>query len=76
MLSRVQLCMTPWTVALQTPLSVGFSSQEHWSGLAFSSPGDIPDPGIKPTSPESPYLAGGFTTGPPGKPKWRHTLSI
>ena len=42
---------TPWTVAPQLPLSVGFSRQEYWSGLPFSSPGDHPDPGIEPGSP-------------------------
>ena len=56
----------PCTVALQAPLSVGFSRQEHWSGLPFPSLGHLPDPGIEPLSPGS---AGGFfTTGPPGKP--------
>ena len=50
-LSRVRLCMTPWTVARQAPLSMGFSKQEYQSGLPFPSPGDIPDPGIEPTSP-------------------------
>ena len=46
-----------------------FSRQEYWSGLPFSTPGDLPDPRIKPTSPVSPALAGRFfTTGPPGKP--------
>ena len=39
---------TPWTVARQAPLSMGFSRQEYWSGLPFPSPGDLPDPGIKP----------------------------
>ena len=39
--------MTPWTVAYQAPLSMGFSRQEYWSGLPFPSPGDPPDPGIK-----------------------------
>ena len=43
--------MTPWTVAHQAPLSMDFSRQEYWSGLPFSSPGDLPDPGIKPRSP-------------------------
>ena len=43
--------VTPWTVACQAPLSVGFSIQEYWSGLPFPSPGDLPDPGIKPRSP-------------------------
>ena len=50
-LSRVQLFATPWTVARQAPLSMGFSKQEYWSGLPFPSPGDLPDPGIKPRSP-------------------------
>ena len=47
-------CLTlaiPWTVAHQAPLSMGFSRQEHWSGLQFPSPGDLPDPGIEPRSP-------------------------
>ena len=57
---------TPWTVAPQAPLSMGFSRQEYWSSLPFPSPGDLPDPGIKITSPA---LAGRFfTTEPPGKP--------
>ena len=42
--------VTPWTVACQAPLSMGFLRQEHWSGLSFLSPGDLPDPGIEPTS--------------------------
>ena len=50
-LSRVQLFETPWTVAYQAPLSMGFSRQECWSGLPFSSPRDLPDPGIKLRSP-------------------------
>ena len=50
-LNRVQLFATPWTVAHQAPLSMGFSRQEHWSGLPFPSPGDLPDPGITPGSP-------------------------
>ena len=41
----------PWTVALQAPLSMGFTRQGHWSGLPFPSPWDLPDPGIKPGSP-------------------------
>ena len=45
----VQLFATPWTEAHQTPLSMGFSRQEHWSGLPFPFPGDLPNPGIKPT---------------------------
>ena len=42
---------TPWAVTHQTPLFLGFLRQEYWSGLPFPSPGDLPDPGIKPTSP-------------------------
>ena len=47
-----QLCPTLWTIAHQTPLSVGFSRQEYWSGLPCPSPGDLPYPGIEPRSPE------------------------
>ena len=50
-LSRVRLFATPWTVARQAPLSMGFSRQEYWSGLPFRSPGDLSDPGIEPGSP-------------------------
>ena len=50
-LSRVRLYVTPWTVAYQAPLSMGFSRQEYWSGLPFSSPRDLPDPGIETGSP-------------------------
>ena len=50
-LSRVRLFATPWTVDFQPPLSMGFSRQEHWSGLPFPSPGDLPNPGIEPRSP-------------------------
>ena len=49
--SRVRLFATPWTVAYQASLSMGFSRQEYWSGLPFLSPGDHPDPGIEPGSP-------------------------
>ena len=56
-LSRIQLFATPWTIAYQVPLSMGFSWQEYWSGLPFSAPGNIPVLGIKPTSPA---LTGGF----------------
>ena len=45
-LSRVRLFATPWTVAYQALPSMGFSRQEYWSGLAFPSPEDLPDPGI------------------------------
>ena len=50
-LSHVQLFGTPWTVAYQTSPSMGFSRQEYWSGVPLPSPGDLPDPGIKPRSP-------------------------
>ena len=64
-LSCVQLFVTPWTVACQAPLSMGFPRQEYQSGLPFPSPRDLPDPGIKPTSPA---LADGFFTAEsPGK---------
>ena len=62
MLSCVQLFATPWTVACQAPLFVGFSRQEYWSSLSFPSLGDLLDPGIKPISHVSPALAGGFFT--------------
>ena len=51
--SRVQLFVTPWTVAHQAPLSTGFPRQEYWSGLPLPSPGDLPDPRTEPTSLES-----------------------
>ena len=43
--------VTPWTVACQAPLSMGFSRQEYWSGLSWPPSGDLPDPGMKPASP-------------------------
>ena len=54
--------MTPWTIAHQAPLCMGFSRQEYWSGLPCPPPGDLPYPGIKPVSLRSPALAGGFFT--------------
>ena len=48
-LSHVQFFLTPWAVALQAPLSMGFSRQEYWNGLPFPSTGDLPDSGIEPT---------------------------
>ena len=62
LLSCVQLFGTPWTVAYQAPLSIGFSRQEYWSGLPFPSPGDLPDPEIESTSPA---WAGRFFTAEP-----------
>ena len=68
-LSCFQLFATPWTVAHQSSLSMGFSRQEYWSGLPFPSPGDLPNPGIKP---ESPVLqADTLPSEPPGKPPSR-----
>ena len=64
-LSRVRLFATPWTVAYQAPPSMGFSRQEYWSGLLFPSPGDLPNPGIKPRSPA--LQADALTSEPPGK---------
>ena len=73
LLSHIQLFATPWTVGRQASLSMGFSRQEHWSGLTFPLPGDLPDPGIEPSSLASAVLAGRFFTAePPGKP--HHTV--
>ena len=64
--------VTPWTVAHQAPLSMGFPRQEYWSGLPFPSPGDLPNPGIKPTTP---VLTGGFfTVEPSRKLTYVHTV--
>ena len=65
-LSCIQLCVTPWTVAHQAPLSMGFSRQEYWSGLPFPSPGDLPNPGIEPGSPA--LQADALSSEPPRKP--------
>ena len=67
-LSCVQFFVTPWTVACQASLSMGFSRQEYWSGMPFPSPGDLPNPGIKPRSPASradPLPSMGFYQGSP-----------
>ena len=67
--SCVRLFATPWTVARQAPLCMGFSRQEYCSRLPFPPPGDIPDPGIELVSPATPALAGRFfTSEPPGEP--------
>ena len=63
-----KLCLTlatPWTVARQAPLSMGFSRQAYWSGLPFPSPGDLPNPGIEPGSPA--LQADSLPTELPGK---------
>ena len=67
-LSHVRLFATPWTGAYKALPYMEFSRQEYWSGLPFPSPGDLPEPGIKP---ESPALAGGFFTplSPQGSPQ-------
>ena len=64
--SHILLFVILWTIAHQAPLFMGFSRQTYWSGLPFLPPGDLPDPGIEPTSPA---LEGGFfTPEPPGTP--------
>ena len=65
-LSLIRLFATPWTVAHQAPPSTEFSRQEHWSGLPFPSPGDLPDPGIEPRSPA--LQADTLPSEPPGNP--------
>ena len=65
-MSRVWLFATPWIVARQASLSVGFSMQEYWSGLPFLSPWDLPDPGVKPGS--LALQADSSPPAPPGKP--------
>ena len=62
--SCVQVFATPWTVAHQATLSMGFSRQEYWSGLPFPSPGDLPKPGIEPMSPT--LQANSLPSEPPG----------
>ena len=61
-LSCVQLFETPWTVACQAPLTMGFPRQEYWSWLPFPSPVDLPNPKIEPVSLVSPALASRFFT--------------
>ena len=69
LLSCVRLFVALWTVAHQALPSMEFIRQEYWSGLSFPPPGDLPEPGIKPTSPADPALASRFfTTEPAGKP--------
>ena len=61
--------VTPWTIVHQALLSMEVFRQEYWRGLPFPTPGDLPDPGIKPMSLASPALAGeSFNTEPLGKP--------
>ena len=65
LLSHVQLFATAWMVAHQGPLSMGFPRQEYWSRLSFPSPGNLPNPGIKPRSPA--LQADSLTSEPTGK---------
>ena len=75
-LSHVQLFVSPWTRAHQAPLSVEFSRQEYWSGLPFPSPGNLPDPGIKPTSLAPPALqVDSLPSDPPGKSQTSYAFS-
>ena len=60
--SHVWVFVAPWTVAPHASLSLGFSRQEYWSGLPCPPPGDLPDPGIEPSSLASPTLASRFFT--------------
>ena len=62
--SHIQFFASPWTITLQASLSMPFSRQEYWNGKLFPTPGDLPDPGIKLTSP--PLAGGFFITMPPG----------
>ena len=62
---------TPWTVAHQAPLFLGFPRQEYWSGLPLASPEDLPDPGIKPKSPANAGDAGDLSSSRDGKIPWR-----
>ena len=66
LLSHVRFFVTPWSIAHQAPLSMGFSREKYWNGLPFPSPGDLPDPGIEPRSPA--LKADSFPSEPPGNP--------
>ena len=71
-LSCVRLFVTPWTVAFQAPLSLKFPRQEYWSGLPFPFLGDLPDPGIKVSSPA--LQVDSLTPEPPGKIRNKPTI--
>ena len=74
--SCVWLFVAPWTIACQAPLPMEFSRWAYWSWLPFPTPGDLPDPGIKPASFAYPALAARFlTTEPPGKPRKQQSLN-
>ena len=70
----VQVFATPWTVAHQAPVSLGFSGQEYWSQLPFPPPGDLPNPGIEARS--SVLQAGSLSSEPPGKLLWWREVTI
>ena len=71
--SHVQLFVTPWTVARQAPLSIGFSRQEDWSGLPCPFPGDLPHPGIETASLLTPALqANSWLLNHPGSPNSKY----
>ena len=72
-LSRVQLSVTPWTATCQAPLSMDFSRPEYWRRLPFSSPEDLPNPGIEPRSPA--LQADSLLSEPPGKPSLHTKMS-
>ena len=69
--SSILAWKTPWTIPHQTPLSMGFSRQEYWSGLPFPPPGDLPNPGIEPVSHVSPALQADSL---PDEPLWKPLL--
>ena len=68
-LNHVQLFATPWTVAHQAPVSMGFSREEYWKGVPFTPPGDLPNPGIEPRAPS--LQAHSLAAEPQGKPSTR-----
>ena len=70
LLNHVRLFATPWTVACRALLSMGFPRQKYWSGVPFSSSGDLPNPRVEPASPVSPELAGRFFTAQPSGKPW------
>ena len=67
--------MTPWTVACQSPLSMGFSRQEYWSGSPYPPPGDLPNPGIEPVSLMSPLQADSLLLNHQGSPQHSPNIS-
>ena len=74
LLSHVRLFATPWPVACQAPLCMGFPRQEYWNGLPFLTPGDIPDPELNPNLLHLLHWHAVFTTALPGKPLYTKLL--